>query len=281
MSSPAADVARVLDREAPLRPPSSGPLARVWNARWLLWHWVRRDFTVQYRQSLLGVAWAIGQPLLLLLVYGVVFRRVLRVEAPAGSYVVFALCGVVPWAFVSSTILRSVTSLSNAASIIKQVYFPRSVVPLASVGVTLVDLAAATLVLLAAQLASQGTLHAATLGLVPLYLGLALVLGAVAIVAAVLGALVRDVRFVMPLVLQLAFIATPVMYPRELVPAAYRPFVDLSPVAWVIEAMRDAVILGRWPSPGRIVLLLVAGAALLAAALRYAAAIEDRLPDLL
>lgn len=255
--------------------------AHIWRTRWLLWQWVRRDFTVQYRQSLLGAAWAVGQPLLLLLFYGTVFRHVLDLEAPAGSYAVFALCGIVPWTFMSSTILRSVSSLSNASHIIKQVYFPRAIVPLACVGVTLVDLGTATAVLLAATLASEGKLHLATLALLPLYLSLALFLSAIAVVTALIGALVRDVRFVVPLLLQLAFIATPVMYPSSLVPRRYTWLIDLNPLAWIIDSVRGAVVAGRWPSPLLVASLLLCGAALLALAIAYSASIEERLPDLL
>jgi lipopolysaccharide transport system permease protein len=256
-------------------------MVRVWDARWLLWQWIRRDFTVQYRQSLLGLAWAVGQPLLLLLFYGTVFRRVLNVTGTSGNYPVFALCGLVPWTFLASTIIRSVTSLSNAAYIIKQVYFPRSIVPLASAGVTVVDLASATLVLLVVQIASERTIHLSVLGLLPLYLSLALIMSAVAIFCAVIGALIRDVRFVIPVLIQVGFIATPVMYPRSLVPNRYGWVYDLNPVAWIIEAVRGAVILGQWPSLALIGALLLAGIALLAVAIAYSAAVEDRLPDLL
>jgi len=269
---------------APPRPAGGGPkhaLGALWAARWLLSQWVRRDFTVQYRQSVLGPLWAVVQPLSLLLVYGIVFRQVLNVQPPRGSYLVFALCGLIPWTFVASATTRSVQSLANAAPIIKQVSFPRSVVPLAATGVTVVDLVLGTVVLLVTQVVANGRLHLATLSLVVVYLDLVLVLGAVSVVGALVGALVRDVRFLVPLVLQVAFIATPVMYPRSLVPPRFRWAYDLNPVGRVIEAVRGAVIDGRWPSPALLAGLTVAGIVLLAAAVLYSSAIEDRLPDVL
>lgn len=258
-----------------------GALAALVRARWLLVQWVRRDFTVQYRQSALGPLWALVQPLSLLVVYGIVFRQVLDVRAPRGSYLVFALCGLVPWTFVASAITRSVQSLANATPIIKQVSFPRSVVPLAATGVTVVDLALGTLVLLVTQVVANGRLHLATLSLVVIYLDLVLLLAAASVVGALVGALVRDIRFLVPLVLQVAFIATPVMYPRSLVPERFGWAYDLNPVGRVIEAVRGAVIDGRWPSPALLGSLTLAGCVLLVGALLYSSAIEDRLPDLL
>lgn len=266
---------------APPRHPGRRPLAGLWHARWLLSQWVRRDFTVQYRQSALGPLWAVVQPLSLLVVYGIVFRQVLDVRPPRGSYLVFALCGLIPWTFVASATTRSVQSLANAAPIIKQVSFPRCVVPLAATGVTVVDLALGTVVLLVTQVVANGRLHLATLSLVVIYLDLVLILAALSVVGALVGALVRDVRFLVPLLLQVGFIATPVMYPRNLVPSRFGWAYDLNPIGRVIEATRAAVVDGRWPSPALLAGLTLAGALLLIAAVHYSSAIEDRLPDLL
>lgn len=258
-----------------------GSFSNLWSARWLLVQWVRRDFTVQYRQSMLGVAWAILQPLSLLAVYGVVLHGVLDLGEVKGHYIVFALCGLAPWTFISSSLVRSVASLAGAAHIIKHVYFPRSIVPLASAGVTMVDLAASTATLIVAQVVLNGELHLATIALVPIYVSLLLMMAAVAVVASLIGGLVRDIRFLTPLIIQVGFIACPVMYPRELVPPRYDWVYDVNPVSRVIEAVRGAVIEGHWPSPLLLIVLAGSGTVLLAGSLRYAAAVEHRLPDLL
>jgi lipopolysaccharide transport system permease protein len=257
------------------------PLAQIWAARWLLLQWVKRDYTVQYRQSALGLLWAVVQPLLLLAFYGVVFKTVLKVEAPRGSYLVFALCGLVPWTFVASAASRSVLSLSNASHIVKQVYFPRSIVALAGAGVTVIDLLLSTVVLLVAQVATARELHLATLALVPIYASLLLVVAGLSVFGSLIGGLVRDVRFVVPLLIQVGFIATPVMYPRSLVPGRYAWVYNLNPIGAVIEAVRDAVIDGRWPSIGLLAVLFGAGLAVLGLSISYSAAVESRLPDIL
>jgi len=258
-----------------------GALNRVLEARWLLLQWVQRDFTVQYRQSVLGVVWAIVQPLMLLVFYGLVFNRVLGIEAPHGNYVVFALCGLVPWTFITSVLTRSIVSLASASYVIKQVYFPRSLIPLASTGVTTIDLLLGTAVLIGAQVVANGELHIATLALIPIFLCVLLLMAAVGVVAAVLGAFVRDLRFVLPLLIQVGFIATPVMYPRSQVPARYAWVYDANPIGRVIEAVRACVIEGRWPSFGLLAGLFVLGVLSLVVALAYSSAVEDRLPDLL
>lgn len=256
-------------------------LGSIWRARWLLLQWSKRDFTVQYRQSLLGVLWAVVQPLLLLALYGVIFEGVLGIRAPHGSYIVFALCGLTPWTFIASVIGRSSTSILNAYGIIRQVYFPRAIVPLASTGITVVDLAISTGILLLAQVITAGTLHVSTLALIPLYLGLILLMSGVSVFVALAGALVRDVRFLIPLILQIGFIATPIMYPSSRVPGRFGWLYNLNPVGRVIEAIRSAVIDGRWPSLPLLVGLVAAGALVLVASLWYSSAVEDRLPDLL
>lgn len=266
---------------APTRPGSGSRLADVWAARWLLMQWSKRDFTVQYRQSLLGVLWAVVQPLLLLALYGVIFAGVLGIRAPHGSYIVFALCGLAPWTFMASVVSRSSTSILGAYGIIRQVYFPRAIVPLASTGITIIDLAISTGILLLAQVITAGSLHLSTVALIPLYLGLILLMSGVSIFVAVAGALVRDIRFLIPLFLQVGFIATPIMYPRSKVPGRYAWLYNVNPVGQLIEAIRRAVIDGRWPALPVVGGLMGTGAVVLVAALWYSSSVEDRLPDLL
>jgi lipopolysaccharide transport system permease protein len=255
------------------------PLAELWASRWLLLQWVKRDFTVQYRQSLLGAAWPLVQTLLLLGIYGLVFTQVLDVESPHGSYLVFALCGLAPWAFLASAIQRGLVSLNNAAPILQQVHFPRAVVPLASTGVTVIDLSISTSLLLVVQLVADRSMPLSVLALVPIYLGMAMLLAGVCIVGAIVGVLVRDLRFAVPLVLQVGFIATPVMYPTSLVPESKRWVYDINPIARTIQAVRDAVLEGRWPSAGLVLGLLGVGAAVLLLAIWYSSTVEDRLVD--
>ncbi len=273
----------------PAQLPAAEPLSRsasipaqLWRFRWLFFQWVQRDFIVRYRQSALGLAWALIQPALLLLVYGLVFTKVLHVQSPSGSYLVFAYCGLAPWTFVSNAVTWGIQSLVTNTSVIRQVYFPRSVIPLAAGGVIVLDLMIGTAVLLGLQLATAGTIHLATLSLIPIYVGLFLLVEGFVVFAGMLGAFVRDIRFVMPLVLQVCFIASPIMYPQTQVKGHIGRLVfTLNPLAQVIGAIRRAVIYGSWPSLGLLAGLIGTGLLVAALSVVYANSIEDRLPDLL
>lgn len=262
-------------------PVGTGTLAALWRSRWLYLQWVKRDFLVRYRQSLLGAAWAVVQPALLLAVYGVVFVRVLHVHTTGGSYVAFAFCGLVPWTFFSNAVSWSMPSLSNAAGIIRQVYFPRSLIPMAACGVVVVDLVLSTAILIAIQAVTAGRLFLATLALLPIYLALVMATAAVANLAAILGAFVRDIRFALPLVLQLLFIATPIMYPVSRVGPGWSWVFRYNPMARAVGAVRQAVTAGRWPSGPLLAASVAVSAAALALTIFYSASVEDRLPDLL
>jgi lipopolysaccharide transport system permease protein len=262
--------------------PSRSTFPLLWRARWLFVQWVHRDFIVRYQQSLLGLAWAVLQPALLLVIYGLVFTKVLHVHSPRGSYLVFAYCGLAPWTFLANAVTWGLQCLLTNTSVIKQVYFPRSVVPLAAGGVIVVDLLIGTAVLLILQVATAGTIHLSTITLVPIYVGLLLLTEAIVIFSALLGSFIRDVRFVVPLILQVGFIATPIMYPQSQVKSQLgRLAFSLNPLARVIGGIRQAVVFGQWPSVTLILSLLVGGFVLLVVAVLYSASVEERLPDLL
>lgn len=268
----------------PRRPaprPGDGVWPAIWLSRWLVLQWVRRDFVVRYRQSALGLAWAVVQPALMLAVYGLVFVKVLHVHPQHGSYLVFAYCGLGPWAFFSNAVSWSMPSLVNASHIIRQVYFPRVVIPLAACGVVVVDLALSTVILLVLQVATAGHLYLSTLALIPLYAALVLGTAALAVIGALLGAFVRDIRFALPLLLQLVFIATPIMYPRTEVHGRWSWIFTYNPMARLVAAVRAAVSAGRWPGAGATVAAVAVCLVALVAAVVYSATVEDRLPDLL
>ncbi len=267
--------------DEPRAGPHPGPFVRLWTARWLVVQWVQRDFLVRYRQSALGVLWALVQPTLFLVFYGLVFVKALGVHPNRGSYLVFAFCGLAPWTFFANALNWGMPSLGNNAGVLKQVYFPWSVVPLAAGGVVLLDLLLSTAVLLVLQAATAHVLHVSTLALIPLYFGLALLVEAVVVVAALFSAFVRDVKFVVPFLLQVGFIITPIMYPTTQVSASGRWVFKINPIAQLIENVRRSVIDGHWPSVAFTVAFVAGSAAALVAAVLYSDSVERRLPDLL
>ena len=232
-------------------------LADVWRYRELVFFLTWRDIQVRYKQTLLGVAWVVLQPLAATLVFTVVFGNLARMPSDNLPYAVFAMAGLVPWNFFAGAFSRGSLSLVGSANLISKVYFPRLVIPIASVLSGGVDLAIALAVLLglAAYFGIVPTL--AVVSLAPfLLLALAAALG-VGLWLSALNVQYRDVGYLVPFLSQLWFYATPVVYPLSLVPEHWQTWLGLNPMATVVQGFRWAV-LGQAPPPGGMLLVSLA-----------------------
>ena len=216
----------------------------------LLYFLTKREVTVRYKQTLLGVSWAILQPLLSVIVFSVFLGRLAGVPSDRIPYPLFAYLGLLPWTYFSSAISRSTMSLAAHASLLGKVYFPRILIPLAAVLSALVDFLLASLVLVGLMY-YYGVRPAETAILfLPLTALAALLALSVGMWLSALNVRYRDVQQVTPFLLQLWMFATPVVYPGSLVPEKYRFWFHLNPAAGVIAGYRDA-ILGNpmdWPA---------------------------------
>lgn len=224
--------------------PTSGwaplQLDQVWAFRELLGYLALRDVRVRYKQTFFGAAWAILQPLLLTMVFTVVFGRLAGVPSDGVPYLAFALAGMVMWTFFSAGLSAGSLSLVNNAAMVGKVWFPRLCVPIAAVLACLVDLAASLIALVVVVL---------VLGLVPgprvavlpglILLATATCLGASLWLSAV-NVLYRDVRQMTPFLVQLWLFATPVVYPSTLVEGPWRYAIALNPMVGVVEGTRWA-----------------------------------------
>ena len=257
------------------------PFARLEGSRWLILAWARRDFLVRYRQSGLGVMWAVVYPLAMLGIYGLIFVEVLKIEPERGSFIVFATCGLVPWTFVTSALTQGIPSFITHQNVVGRTYFPREAIPIAGVVAASADLLIGTVVLFAVVIVDGGGIPVSALALVPVYAGLFLVVIAVTTLGATVTVFARDLRHVLPLILQVGFIATPVVYSRELVPDGWRWLYDLNPFTAAIEAIRTVMIDGDWPAPLTLLALLAGGLVASLVACRYVAAVEDRFVDVI
>ncbi|HYI09610.1 MAG TPA: ABC transporter permease [Thermoanaerobaculia bacterium] len=242
-------------------------LREVWAYRDLLRVFAWRDVKVRYRQTVLGAVWVMGQPLVSMIIFSLLFTRVAKLRAETGvPYPLFVLSGVLIWNFVAGAIQRSGNSLLGAAHLISKVYFPRLVVPLSNVATDLVDFAIAALLLLPMML-YYGIAPSASMLLAPLLVALAgiFALGAGLWIAA-LNVEYRDVRVVLPWVLQIAMYATPVVYPLSALPERYRWIAVVNPMTGIVEGLRAALFGGVMPAEALLwslvasVLLLVSGA---------------------
>lgn len=242
-------------------------LGELWEYRELLYFLVWRDLKVRYKQTVLGAAWAIVQPVFTMLVFSVFFGRLAGVPSDGAPYPLFALAALIPWTFFANALGQASNSLVNSAHLIAKVYFPRLVIPLASVLVGLVDLAVACIVLIP-MLAYYGVVPDWRLAWLPgfVLLALATALG-VGLWTSALNIEYRDVRHVIPFLTQLWMFSTPVVYPSSLVPERWRILYNLNPMSGVIDGFRWALLgAGRppglpfWVSVGAALAVLATGA---------------------
>ena len=246
-------------------------LREVWRHRDLLYFLIMRDLKVRYKQTAIGVAWVVIQPLLTLIVFSVVFGRLADVPSDGLPYAVFAVVGIAPWQLFVRTLADSSGSLLADQRLITRVYFPRLIVPTAVAAAALADFAA-TAALAAVVMAVYGAAPSANSVWLPCFLALMLV--TVLGVGYWLSALYlefRDVRYVVPFLTQVWLFATPVVYPASLVPDRWQFVYALNPLVGVVEGFRWAVLgSGDGPDASLAVSVAVAVAIFLSGALFFA-----------
>ncbi len=246
--------------------PAPGSIAELREARELLWSFVRRDLIVRYRNALFGVGWAVASPVLQMLVFAVIFTRVVRVETGM-PYPLFVFSGLVAWTLTASALRAATTSLSGNAALVAKVYFPRAVLPVAAVVVAVADFCVA-LPLLGAMMAWYDVGLAPAALLLPLVIAvqLAFTVG-VALALAAANLYWRDVRYVFEVAVTVWMFATAVVYPLRGLEGALGAAFALNPMTPIVEAYRDVLLRGvppSWPDLGYAV--AVAAAALLGGA---------------
>jgi lipopolysaccharide transport system permease protein len=225
--------------------------------RELLFFLVWRDLKVRYKQTILGVAWAVLQPLLTMLVFALFFGRLARVPSDGVPYSLFAYTALIPWTFFATGLTTASNSLVGSANLITKVYFPRLTIPLATVLAGLVDFALAFPVLFGLMwwygLAPTGNVI-----WLPAFIALAFVTAlGVGLWLSALNVEFRDVRHVVPFLTQLWMFATPIAYPSSLLPEQWRAVYALNPMVGVVEGFRWA-LLGTTTRPGPMILVSAA-----------------------
>jgi lipopolysaccharide transport system permease protein len=218
-------------------------LKDVLQFRELLYFLVWGELKGRYKQTVLGVAWAIIQPFVMMLVYTVAFGMIVRVPTEGVPYPVFVYSGLVVWTYFSNTLNQSSNSLLQYQGLITKVYFPRLLVPLASVAAGLIDFGIAFIVLIG-LLKFYGYAITALVWTLPLFMLLAMTTAlAVSLWLSALNVQYRDTGLLMPLLTQVWFFSTPIIYPSSLVPEQWRPLYDiLNPMTIVVEGFRWALV---------------------------------------
>src|SRR5437868_3312692 len=224
-------------------------LREVWTYRELLYFFVWRDLKVRYKQTVIGVAWVVLQPLMSMGVFTLFFGRLAKLPSDGLPYPVFYFAALAPWTYFSTSLTTATNVVVENQRVITKVYFPRLILPLSSVMSGLVDFGIAFVVLLAMVLGYglRPGVNALWLPLL-LLLALATALG-VGLWLSALNALYRDVKYVTPFLVQFWMLASPVAYPSSLVPARWRWLYGLNPMAGVIDGFRWALT-GHGQPPG-------------------------------
>jgi lipopolysaccharide transport system permease protein len=243
-----ASVAQVL-RIAPSRGWTPLRLRELWEYRELLYFLVWRDIKVRYKQTVLGAAWAVIQPLLTMVVFSVFFGRLAKVPSDGIPYPIFAFAALVPWTFFANGLTQSSNSLVGSANLIKKVYFPRLTVPIATVMSEGLDLLLSFTVL-AALMAYYSVTPTANVVFLPLFLLLCVATSlGVGLWLSALNVQFRDVRYMVPFITQVWLFVTPIAYPSSLLSEPWRTIYGINPMAGVVEGFRWS-LLGTGQGPG-------------------------------
>lgn len=251
----------------------------LWEHRELLYFFAWRDIKVRYKQTAVGAAWAVLQPLLSMLVFTLFFGRLAHIPSNGLPYPIFSYAGLLPWQLFVYALTNGSTSLVVNERVISKAYFPRLLVPASTVVAGLLDLGIAFVVLLG-MMAFYGIVPSWHIITLPVFVLLAIATAvAMALWLSALDVQYRDVRYTLPFLAQLWLFATPVVYPSSLLPEPWRTVYGLNPMAGVVEGFRWA-LLGNTPPPGPIIAVSAAAVlCLLAGGLFFFRRMEQTMAD--
>jgi lipopolysaccharide transport system permease protein len=249
LSKPAVPVMRIT-------PPTRWwilPFGELWDFRELVYFFVWRDIKIRYKQTAIGAAWAILQPFLTMLVFTLFFGTLAHIPSEGLPYPIFYYSALLPWMYFAASLQNATNTIVENQRLVTKVYFPRLALPLSAVLSGLADFGVSFLMFLA-MLIYYGTRISAAVIWLPVFLLLAVLTAlGVGLWLSALNAMYRDVRYVVPFLVQFWMFASPVVYPSSLVPQKWRWLYGLNPMAGVIEGFRWS--LGRGNPPGRLVLV--------------------------
>jgi lipopolysaccharide transport system permease protein len=216
-------------------------LRDLWFYRELFYFLIWRDVKVRYKQTVLGAAWVIIQPLVTMLIFTLFFGRLARIPSDNIPYPVFAYAGLLPWTFFANAVTNGANSIVSSSNLITKVYFPRMLIPAAAVAAGLLDFAIASLILVALMV-YYGIAPTPNLIMFPVLVVLVTLLAlAVGMWASALNVKYRDIRYAVPFIIQLWMFASPIIYPLSLVPPKWHWVFALNPMASIIEGFRSSL----------------------------------------
>ena len=249
--------------------------------RELLYFLFVREIKAKYKQTVLGVAWSLLQPLSLMIVFTVVFSMFARLPSDGVPYALFSYCALVPWQFFAGVLGRGVGSLVSNQVLVQKVYFPRELIPLAVVGSAVVDFAIGFSLFVGLLWYYSISWSAVTLLVLPVFLIECMFVVGLIFLLAPMNVFYRDIGFIIPVGIQLLMFATPIIYPLSIVPERFRPYYILNPLAGIIDSYRRILLHNTspdWPALGAATVISVVVFAL---GLVYFKRVEFKLADVL
>jgi lipopolysaccharide transport system permease protein len=253
----------------------------LYRYRELLYFLVLREIKAKYKQTALGVAWSILQPLSLMLVFTIVFSLFARLPSDGVPYALFSYCALLPWQFFAGVLGRGVGSLLSNQVLVQKVYFPREIILFAVIASAIVDFAigASLFVGLLWVYDIQAGWH--FLLILPVFLIQISFVAGLILFLSPLNVFYRDISLVMPLLVQIWMFATPIIYPLSLVPERLRPYYALNPMAGVVDGYRTILLHGRMPDSMTLSIAAIIATATLIGGLLYFKRVEFQLADVL
>ncbi len=276
MSTTAVEDVTVIEPAGTLSLPK---MRDLWAYRDLLFFLAWRDVALKYKQTVLGAAWAIVQPLLSTLVFTIIFGRIAKLQSDGVPYALFVFSGLLLWQFFSAVLQRVSGSLVANAGLLSKVYFPRLIIPLSTSMPSFLDFAV-SFVALVGMMFYFRWMPGWTMLFVPVVLLLAfLVAMGLGLCLAAVNVRHRDVTYVMPFTMQVWLFASPILYAASLIPAQWRPLYDLNPLTGLMDGFRWAVLgVGTFPASG-LVAVALEGALLLWIGVVYFSRTEETFAD--
>lgn len=256
-------------------------LPALWEYHELLYFLILRDLQVRYKQTVIGVGWAVVQPLCTMVIFSIFFGKLGRLPSDGLPYPVFTYCALLPWQLFANAMTMSGNSLVTHQNLITKVYFPRLVIPVAAVLAGLVDFAIAFVILIA-LMAWYGLAPTTAVWTLPGFVVLAVVASlGIGLWLSALNVKYRDVRHVIPFLTQVWLFVTPIAYASSMVPARWRALYGLNPMVGVVEGFRWALLgQGQWP-PGLIASSTLVALLLLISGLYYFRRTESAFADII
>ncbi len=254
---------KLIDQHITTISPSGGKISlnlrELWDYREILGIFIWRDLTVRYKQTIVGSAWVIIQPLITMVVFTVLFGRLMKIPSEGVPYPTFAICGLVPWTYFTHALTKSCNSLLEQKDMISKIYFPRPLAPVASVAAGLVDFVVAFVILMAI-LFFYGITPTEKILAMPLWV-LLLMMTALGIGfwLSAINIQYRDISNALPFIIHLGFFASPVFYPSSMIPEKWQMIVGLNPMVSIIEGIRWSLLGTKQQLNGQMLAISIVG----------------------